>query len=88
VAAWTWIDHPAGTIGVFVDNATGVPSNGFYLIPGIPRTRTQSIVFFSIRRFTLIWVTVRFVLNTALSAEGRPDPADFVVRSLWNNTHV
>jgi beta-mannosidase len=33
------MDHPAGTIGVFVDNVTGVPTNGFYLVPGIPRTR-------------------------------------------------
>ena len=41
VAPWTWIDHPAGTIGVFVDDRTGVPSNGFYLVPGIPRTRKR-----------------------------------------------
>lgn len=38
VAPWTWLDHPSGTFGVFVDNATGVPSNGFYLVPGIDRT--------------------------------------------------
>ncbi|KAG6810202.1 hypothetical protein H0H92_012914, partial [Tricholoma furcatifolium] len=38
VAAWTWIDHPSGTVGVFVDKATGIPSNGFYLIPGMDRT--------------------------------------------------
>lgn len=38
VAPWTWIDHPVGTIGVFVDTKTGLPSNGFYLIPGIDRT--------------------------------------------------
>ncbi|KAF5385855.1 hypothetical protein D9615_002685 [Tricholomella constricta] len=38
VAAWTWIDHPSGTVGIFVDKDTGVPSNGFYLIPGIDRT--------------------------------------------------
>ncbi|KAF7377200.1 Glycoside hydrolase family 2 protein [Mycena sanguinolenta] len=38
VAPWTWLDHPAGTIGMFVDNTTGLPSNGFYLVPGIDRT--------------------------------------------------
>ena len=39
VAAFAWLDHPAGTVGFFQDNNTGVPSNGFYLIPGIDRTR-------------------------------------------------
>lgn len=38
VAPWTWIDHPAGTVGVFVDSATGIATNGFYLVPGIDRT--------------------------------------------------
>ncbi|KAJ6534520.1 hypothetical protein DFH09DRAFT_1405647 [Mycena vulgaris] len=38
VAPWTWLDHPAGTIGVFVDNTTGLPSNGFSLIPDIDHT--------------------------------------------------
>ncbi|GLB44993.1 putative glycoside hydrolase family 2 protein [Lyophyllum shimeji] len=69
VAPWTWIDHPAGTIGVFVDKNTGVPSNGFYLIPGIDRT-------------------LQFVLNPALSRVAAPNPENFVVRSLWNNTHI
>ncbi|KAG6843166.1 hypothetical protein H0H87_007283, partial [Tephrocybe sp. NHM501043] len=41
VGAWTWVDHPSGTVGVFVDTETGLPSNGFYLIPGIDRTRTS-----------------------------------------------
>ncbi|KAF7377216.1 Glycoside hydrolase family 2 protein [Mycena sanguinolenta] len=68
VAPWTWLDHPAGTIGVFVDNTTGLPSNGFYLVPGIDRT-------------------LKFLLNGNLSANPTPDPADFVLRSLWNNTH-
>lgn len=40
VAAWTWLDHPAGTVGYFVDKQTNVPTNGFYLIPGIDRTGT------------------------------------------------
>ncbi|KAH7925650.1 glycoside hydrolase family 2 protein [Leucogyrophana mollusca] len=38
VAAWAWLDHPFGTVGHFVDPATGAPTNGFYLIPGIDRT--------------------------------------------------
>jgi hypothetical protein len=59
----------------------------------LPHTRDSSHWyavdrFFSTRRLTLILLTVRFVLNTALSAEGSPDPADFVVRSLWNSTHA
>ncbi|KAJ7930801.1 glycoside hydrolase family 2 protein [Mycena leptocephala] len=68
VAPWTWLDHPTDTIGVFVDNATGLPFNGFYLVPGIDRT-------------------LKFLLNEKLSANTSPDPADFVLRSLWNNTH-
>jgi len=69
VAPWTWMDHPAEIIGVFVDKETGVPSNGFYLISGIDRT-------------------LSFLLNPALSRVAAPDPADFVVRSLWNNAHI
>ncbi|KAJ7111307.1 glycoside hydrolase [Mycena epipterygia] len=68
VAPWTWLDHPAGTVGVFVDNTTGLPSNGFYLVPGIDRT-------------------LKFLLNENLSENTSPAPADFVLRSLWNNTH-
>ena len=40
VAPWTWLDHPTGTVGHFVDKKTNVPTNGFYLIPGIDRTGT------------------------------------------------
>ncbi|KAG6896067.1 hypothetical protein C0992_010504 [Termitomyces sp. T32_za158] len=69
VGAWTWIDHPSGTVGIFVDKGTNLPSNGFYLIPGVDRT-------------------LSFILNSALSKVQNPDPADFVVRSLWNNTHL
>ena len=69
VAPWTWLDHPAGTIGIFVDNTTSIPTNGFYLVPGIDRT-------------------VKFVFNPALSRASKPNPADFIVRSLWNNTHL
>ncbi|KAF7800158.1 hypothetical protein EIP86_011404 [Pleurotus ostreatoroseus] len=43
VGAWTWLDHPAGTVGYFAEPATGKPLNGFYLIPGITRTSTSSI---------------------------------------------
>lgn len=38
MAAWTWLDHPSGTVGYFVDEQTGQPLNGFYLVPGIDRT--------------------------------------------------
>lgn len=38
VAPFTWLDHPAGTVGFFADNETGLPSNGFFLVPGIDRT--------------------------------------------------
>ncbi|KAL6303534.1 glycoside hydrolase [Sparassis latifolia] len=69
VAAYAWIDHPSGTVGYFVDPATDVPLNGFYLVPGIDRT-------------------VQFLLNPALSLITNPDPVDFVVRSVWNNTHL
>ncbi|GJE92630.1 glycoside hydrolase family 2 protein [Phanerochaete sordida] len=69
VGAWTWLDHPAGTVGYFLDTATNIPSNGFYLIPGSDRT-------------------VRFILNAALPRVLSPSPDDFVVRSLWNNTHL
>ncbi|KAJ7176996.1 glycoside hydrolase family 2 protein [Mycena filopes] len=69
VAPWTWLDHPASTVGVFVDNTTGLPFNGFYLVPGINRT-------------------LQFQLNEKLSKNLNPDPADFVLRSLWNNTHA
>ncbi|KAJ7458250.1 glycoside hydrolase family 2 protein [Mycena latifolia] len=69
VAPWTWLDHPAGTVSVFVDNTTGLPCNGFYLVPGIDRT-------------------LKFILNQNLSTNASPDPDDFVLRSLWNNTHA
>ncbi|KAF5390415.1 hypothetical protein D9757_005257 [Collybiopsis confluens] len=67
VAPWTWLEHPAGTVGAFVDPSTGSPTNGFFLIPGIPKT-------------------VKFVLNSAVSPVQRPNAADFVVRSLFDNT--
>ncbi|KAI0640219.1 glycoside hydrolase [Trametes polyzona] len=69
VAPFAWLDHPAGTVGFFADNTTGLPSNGFFLVPGIDRT-------------------VQFVSNPLLSTVSDPNPADFVVRSLWNNTHL
>ncbi|KAI0075651.1 glycoside hydrolase [Panus rudis PR-1116 ss-1] len=68
VAPWTWLDHPVGTVGYFVDAQTNVPTNGFYLIPGRDRT-------------------VRFIQNQALSKVQDPHPSQFVVRSLWDNTH-
>ncbi|KAG2154454.1 glycoside hydrolase family 2 protein [Suillus bovinus] len=69
VGAWTWLDHPSGTVGYFLNPTTGLPSNGYYLIPGIDRT-------------------VQFISNMELATDRSPDPADFVVRSLWNNTHI
>ncbi|KAG2122832.1 glycoside hydrolase family 2 protein [Suillus cothurnatus] len=69
VGAWTWLDHPSGTVGYFLDSTTGLPSNGYYLIPGIDRT-------------------VQFIFSIELATVQSPDPADFVVRSLWNNTHI
>ncbi|KAG1788879.1 uncharacterized protein HD556DRAFT_1496109 [Suillus plorans] len=69
VGAWTWLDHPSGTVGYFFDPTTGLPSNGYCLIPGIDRT-------------------VQFISSVELATVQSPDPADFVVRSLWNNTHI
>ncbi|OAX35676.1 glycoside hydrolase family 2 protein [Rhizopogon vinicolor AM-OR11-026] len=69
VGVWTWLDHPSGTVGYFVDTTTGLPSNGYYLIPRIDRT-------------------VQFIRSMELSTVQSPNPADFVLRSLWNNTHI
>ncbi|KJA19197.1 glycoside hydrolase family 2 protein [Hypholoma sublateritium FD-334 SS-4] len=69
VSPWTWIDHPSGTVGLFVDTSTGLPTNGFYLIPGIDHF-------------------LRFEINEALSRVRKPAATEFVVRSLWNNTHT
>ncbi|TBU26640.1 glycoside hydrolase [Dichomitus squalens] len=69
VAAFAWLDHPSGTVGYFQDNSTGLPANGFYLVPGIDRI-------------------LKFIPNPSLSKVADPDPADFVVRSVWNNTHL
>ena len=44
VAPWTWVDHPLGTVGVFVDAVTGKPTNGFYLIPGVDRTCERTYI--------------------------------------------
>ena len=38
VAPFTWLDHPLGTVGKFIDVETGKPLNGFFLVPGIERT--------------------------------------------------
>jgi len=69
VGAFTWLDHPRGTIGYFVDTATNVPTNGFFLIPGQDRT-------------------LKFMMSPELSTNTEPDPTSFVLRSLWNNTHI
>ena len=36
---------------------------------------------------SFLWRIVSFVFNGAVS-KSEPDPDEFVVRSLWNNTHV
>ncbi|OJT12500.1 Beta-mannosidase A [Trametes pubescens] len=38
VAPFTWLDHPSGTVGYFVDVKSDKPLNGFYLVPGADRT--------------------------------------------------
>lgn len=38
VGVWTWLDHPAGTVGYFEDANSGILTNGFFLIPGIDRS--------------------------------------------------
>lgn len=35
-----------------------------------------------------LFCTVQFVVNAELSKVPVPDRADFVVRSVWNNTHT
>jgi hypothetical protein len=37
VGVFTWLDHPSGTVGSFVDANSGVPSNGYFLIPNQDR---------------------------------------------------
>lgn len=90
VAAWTWLDHPAGTVGHFVDKKTNVPTNGFYLIPRIDRTGTSmsSEVPGADTNLMGYHFSVVFVQNEALSKVKSPNVDDFVVRSLWNNTHI
>ncbi|THH05492.1 hypothetical protein EW146_g9889 [Bondarzewia mesenterica] len=41
IAAWTWMDHLSGTVGYFFDGMTGVPTNGFYLVPGMDRKAAE-----------------------------------------------
>ena len=85
VGAWAWLDHPARTVGYFFDTSSNVPSNGFYLVPGQDRTREYIPCAF---RLGLINLLVGFFLSSELSRNQHPDPADFVVRSVWNNTHI
>ena len=88
VAAFAWLDHPAGTIGYFVDKRTDVPANGFFLVPGIDRTGTSPVDAEYTPEILTLLCAVVFIPNTALSKAVSPDPSEFVVRSLWNNTHV
>ena len=89
VAAYAWLDHPAGTVGYFQDNATGIPSNGVFLIPGIDRTCESLLTFMhGSTKMLMFDFVLQFVLNPALSKVAYPSPHDFVIRSLWNNTHT
>jgi beta-mannosidase len=82
------MDHPAGTVGVFVDTKSGTPSNGFFLVPGMDRTGTYTASYGTYFSVTVNLFLVRFEINPALSGVKNPKPEDFVVRSLWNNTHI
>jgi beta-mannosidase len=88
VGVWTWMDHPAGTVGIFVDTKSGMPSNGFFLIPGMDRTGTHTHPCDTRSSMTVNLFLVQFEMNPALSRVKDPKPEDFVVRSLWNNTHI
>ncbi|EIW64193.1 glycoside hydrolase [Trametes versicolor FP-101664 SS1] len=89
VAPFTWLDHPSGTVGYFEDTTSNKPLNGFYLVPGSDRTGESECLWYSVvysdRSYPF---AVRFVQSAALSTVAHPSPSDFVVRSLWNNTHL
>jgi hypothetical protein len=64
VGVFTWLDHPSGTIGYFVDTATNIPTNGFHLIPGQDRTRK--------RLFQAVWTRKAHVyLHSEIRDESR-----------------
>ncbi|KAG6916247.1 hypothetical protein DXG01_007744 [Tephrocybe rancida] len=71
VGAWTWIDHPSGTVGVFVDKQSGLPSNGFYLIPGIDRTQFKPALL----RVCLCPLTPMVALNDAKAVNATFSPS-------------
>lgn len=87
VGVWTWLDHPAGTVGYFEDASSGILTNGFFLIPGIDRSSKSHGKTIRLRQL-IFFLLVKFVQNVARSRATQPDPADFVVRSVWNNTHI
>ena len=88
IAPFAWIDHPSGTVGVFKEENTDLPLNGFFLFPGMERTGAYLSMENACQVGTDYSATVRFELNDALSSVSNPDPANFVVRSVWNNTHL
>ena len=88
VGVYTWMDHPAGTVGYFQDTSTGLPANGFYLIPGIDRACESLGPCVVLNVSVSDAFVVKFVPNPSLSKVADPNPADFVVRSAWNNTHL
>lgn len=58
-------------------------SQGMIALVRLPHLDLQ---LFSCR--ILIFRIVRFELNLAISHVQKPDPDDFVVRSLWDNVHI
>lgn len=64
VGAWTWLDHPAGTVGYFYDTTTNKPVNGFYLIPGQDRTGM-------LLRFSLLFLVAKVVFLSRIFSELR-----------------
>lgn len=60
VAAWTWVENPAGTVGNF-------DSNGFWLVPGAPRELSFTMKNDTTAGAWIEDVTVRSIWNNTLS---------------------
>ena len=59
VAAWAWLEHPANTVGVFVDTKTSAPSNAFYVVPGMDRQGMPDILYPSSHSLTRLCSDLR-----------------------------
>ncbi len=70
----------SGTVGLFIDTLTDLPTNRFYLIPGIDCSRQY--IFRLLSTILNFLPIVRFQMNGALSRAKKPEAAGFVVRSL------